>query len=119
LRVSVDACDSDILDEMPGEMVEHRLVIQPQLVMADQVVHHPRFPLRGVGDACWPLKSVQPAKERQAHSRFASLSELLVNVALLAAKVPEARIEAEPRVFAAGEQAESVGGYLKRLTVAR
>ena len=100
-----------------AEVFENRGVVETDLAVADQVIGNPIAQTDRVRHARGPAEPVDPAQPGQAQAAPAELSELLMDVPLLAAEPAKRGIEARPGRAAAREQPEPLHRDVEGLAI--
>ena len=106
-----------LLVQMLGEMINDRLLVQPHLLKADQVVADAVLPFEAVLRAMRAAETVGPWNERRAQTAPAIVANFLVDIALFAAEAAETLVEAGPCGLAADEHAKPLHLDFKRRVV--
>src|ERR1700693_6159558 len=81
--------------------------------MAQDVVADPVLKNDGIADAGWPGEPMHPADSGKADAPAAQLSELLVEVTLLASEPAEVRMKSGPGATSTAKCAQPLHGNLK------
>src|SRR5215210_2964600 len=97
------------------EVAAHGFQIEAQLRMANDVVLDLVMEQSGVWNAGRSREAMHPAQPGQTEAAGTRLPHLLVDVALFPAEATKGRVEAEPGIFAATEDAQPLHRDLERL----